>query len=288
MLKEEKLDTFLDAFLGSSKCGAVDTDFFEEAEAAECGEEDTWELKPAAVVKRENRKLSKRTRAALFLIVFLIPLTMWVGINYFGDRKYLAVSLFIALFSMLPFFMIFEDRKPQARELVIIAVQAAIAVAGRAVLFMLPSCKPVAAVTIITAVSFGPESGFLVGSISMLVSNMLFGQGPWTPWQMFAMGIIGFLCGILSRKGVLKVSRKSLCLFGFLAVVFIYGGIMNPASLVMMSYDISWHNLLAIYISGLPVDLTHAGATVLFLYFGSKPMIEKLERIKVKYGLVEP
>ena len=62
---------------------------------------------------------------------------------------------------------------------------------------------------------------------------------------------------------------------------------MNPASLVMMSYAITPKNLLAIYMSGLPVDLVHATATVIFLWLASRPMIEKLERIKVKYGLIE-
>ena len=109
-------------------------------------------------------------------------------------------------------------------------------VAGRAAFFMVPSFKPVVAVTIISAVCFGAESGFLVGALSMLSSNMLFGQGPWTPWQMFAAGIIGFLAGILFQKGWLKARKISLCIYGFLATVFIYGGIMNPASLVMTSY----------------------------------------------------
>ena len=92
--------------------------------------------------------------------------------------------------------------------------------------------------------------------------------------------------GILFQKGWLKARKISLCIYGFLATVFIYGGIMNPASLVMTSYAITKRNLLAIYMSGLPVDLVHASATVIFLWIASKPMIEKLERIKVKYGMM--
>ncbi|MBC8628897.1 ECF transporter S component [Blautia stercoris] len=222
----------------------------------------------------------------MFLILILIPVTIWIGITLFDDRKYFVISLAIAVYCMLPFFLIFEGRKPQARELLTIAVLVAIAVAGRAAFFMVPSFKPVVAVTIISAVCFGAESGFLVGALSMLSSNMLFGQGPWTPWQMFAAGIIGFLAGILFQKGWLKARKISLCIYGFLATVFIYGGIMNPASLVMTSYAITKRNLLAIYMSGLPVDLVHASATVIFLWIASKPMIEKLERIKVKYGMM--
>lgn len=286
MLKEEKLNVFLDAFLdGKKPVQETDLDFWDEKSEPE--KNDFWEAQDVLTAPKHKGKLSKRTIASMFLILILIPVTIWIGITLFDDRKYFVISLAIAVYCMLPFFLIFEGRKPQARELLTIAVLVAIAVAGRAAFFMVPSFKPVVAVTIISAVCFGAESGFLVGALSMLSSNMLFGQGPWTPWQMFAAGIIGFLAGILFQKGWLKARKISLCIYGFLATVFIYGGIMNPASLVMTSYAITKRNLLAIYMSGLPVDLVHASATVIFLWIASKPMIEKLERIKVKYGMIE-
>lgn len=286
MLKEEKLDVFLDVFLdGKKPAQETDLDFWDEKSEPE--KNDFWEAQDVLTAPKHKGKLSKRTIASMFLILILIPVTIWIGITLLDDRKYFVISLAIAVYCMLPFFLIFEGRKPQARELLTIAVLVAIAVAGRAAFFMVPSFKPVVAVTIISAVCFGAESGFLVGALSMLSSNMLFGQGPWTPWQMFAAGIIGFLAGILFQKGWLKARKISLCIYGFLATVFIYGGIMNPASLVMTSYAITKRNLLAIYMSGLPVDLVHASATVIFLWIASKPMIEKLERIKVKYGIIE-
>lgn len=286
MLKEEKLDVFLNAFLdGKKPAQETDLDFWDEKSEPE--KNDFWEAQDVLTAPKHKGKLSKRTIASMFLILILIPVTIWIGITLFDDRKYFVISLAIAVYCMLPFFLIFEGRKPQARELLTIAVLVAIAIAGRAAFFMVPSFKPVVAVTIISAVCFGAESGFLVGALSMLSSNMLFGQGPWTPWQMFAAGIIGFLAGILFQKGWLKARKISLCIYGFLATVFIYGGIMNPASLVMTSYAITKRNLLAIYMSGLPVDLVHASATVIFLWVASKPMIEKLERIKVKYGMIE-
>ena len=286
MLKEEKLDVFLDAFLDGNKPEQeTDLDFWDEKSEPE--KNDFWEAQDVLTAPKHKGKLSKRTIASMFLILILIPVTIWIGITLFDDRKYFVISLAIAVYCMLPFFLIFEGRKPQARELLTIAVLVAIAVSGRAAFFIVPSFKPVVAVTIISAVCFGAESGFLVGALSMLSSNMLFGQGPWTPWQMFAAGIIGFLAGILFQKGWLKARKISLCIYGFLATVFIYGGIMNPASLVMTSYAITKRNLLAIYMSGLPVDLVHASATVICLWIASKPMIEKLERIKVKYGMIE-
>ena len=237
--------------------------------------------------QREKRKLSRRTLFATALILLLIPLTLYVGVFYLDNKKYHFISLLVLLECMLPFFLIFEGRKPQARELVIIAVLCAIGIAGRAALFMLPQFKPVMAVTIIAGVAFGGETGFLVGAMTMLASNIFFGQGPLTPWQMFAMGIIGFLAGVLFRKGWLRRNRGALGIFGALAAILIYGGIMNPASALTWVGELNGKILLTYYITGLPFDCIQAAATWLFLFLGAEPMLEKLDRIKVKYGLVE-
>ena len=188
---------------------------------------------------------------------------------------------------MLPFFIVFEGRKPQARELVIIAVLCALGVAGRAAFFMLPQFKPVLAITVIAGVALGAESGFLVGSMTMLISNIMFAQGPWTPWQMFAMGIAGFLSGVLYRRGRLSRSRVSLCVFGALCAVIVYGGIVNPAAALIWSHTLNWETVLAYYITGFPMDCVHAAATWIILWFIAEPMLEKLDRIKSKYGLME-
>lgn len=235
----------------------------------------------------ENRKLSKRTAVAAFMILLAIPLTIFIGSMYLGDRKYYFIALLIILETMLPFVLIFEARKPQARELIIIAVLCAIGVVGRAAFFMLPAFKFVVAIVILAGVAFGGETGFLVGALTMMTSNIMFGQGPWTPWQMFAMGIIGFLAGVLFRKGFLRRNRLSLSIFGALAAILIYGGLMNPSQVIMYQSNPTWQMFLAAYISGFPFDLVHAFATAIFLWIFSQPMLEKLDRIKVKYGLVQ-
>ena len=235
-----------------------------------------------------KRKLSRRTVAAAVLIVFCIPITIFVGVVYLGNSYYGIISIAVLLECMLPFFLVFEGRKPKPRELVVIAVLCAIGVAGRGAFFMLPQFKPVLALTIIAGVAFGGEAGFLVGAVTMLVSNMIFSQGPWTPWQMFSMGTIGFLSGVLFRKGLLRRTRISLAAFGAFSAVVIYGGIMNSAAAVMYnSASLNFEMLLAYYISGFPMDLVHAAATVIFIMLAAEPMLEKMDRIKVKYGLVE-
>ena len=123
--------------------------------------------------------------------------------------------------------------------------------------------------------------------MTMFCSNVLFGQGPWTPWQMFAMGVMGLLAGILFRKGLLHRGRFSLCVYGGLTTFLIYGGIMNPASVLMYQSNVNLNMILSAYITGVPADAVHALATVMFLWFLSESMLEKLDRVKVKYGLLE-
>lgn len=264
-------------------------------------EDDIFEVDTDQYLSTKRRKLSVRTKVSLFLLIVMIPLTLFLGLKVldgdgiaaaefmdriFGSRKYYFISLVIVIYSIIPFFMVFEGRKPQAREMIVLATLAGIATAGRGAFFMIPHFKPMVAIVIITGISFGAESGFLVGAVTMLVSNMLFGQGPWTPWQMLALGMIGFISGVLHRVGMLPAKRLTLCIYGFLMTVFVYGGIMNPASVVMSVYEVTWQSLLAAYISGLPVDLVHAASTFLFLWVGAKPLIEKLQRMKMKYGLL--
>ena len=238
-------------------------------------------------VPKSDRKLSKRTLMATVLILLLIPLTIYIGVFFLGDRKYYFICLLIIIETIIPFCMVFESRKPKARELIVISVLCGIAVAGRAAFFMLPQFKAAVAIIIIAGVCFGGETGFLVGTVTGFVSNFFFGQGPWTPWQMFALGIIGFVAGIVYKKGFLRKTKASLCIFGFIAALVIYGGIMNPASVIMYQANPSKEMIALAYIMGVPFDVIHGLATAFFLWFVSEPMIDKLERIKVKYGLVE-
>lgn len=230
------------------------------------------------------KKTNKRTLWAVLLILLLIPITIFSGTFVFGSRRYYITSMLVILETMIPFYMMFESRKPKARELVVISVLCAIGVAGRAAFFMLPQFKPVIALVIIAGVCFGGETGFLVGAIIGFVSNFFLGQGPWTPWQMFAFGIIGFITEVLFKNGLLKKSRTALCIFGFLSTLIIYGGIMNPASILMYQHHITWEMILTSYVVAIPLDLIHSFSTIFFLWFISEPMIAKIERIKVKYG----
>lgn len=227
---------------------------------------------------------TKRLKVAAFFIVILIPAILIGGVML-GDRNYAITSFIIVILAMLPFFFMFENRRPQARELVPIAVMAAIGAIGRLAFTALPQFKPIVAIVIITALSFGPEAGFLTGAVSMLVSNFFFGQGPWTPWQMFCCGIIGFIAGLLRKKGMLK-GKVSICVFGFLSG-YIYGMIVDVWTVAEFASPLTFQSVLAIYISGFAFNTILAVATAIFLLFLEKPMTKKLDRIKIKFGLEE-
>ena len=214
MLDESQLDEFLDEFFGEEKPASdaarlknsgKQNPFHRKEVPSEELEEYTLPSDGMIIRQMERQgKVSRRTWFAFAVMLIVVPILLFFSVKIWGGRKYLLCSLIVVMAAMLPFFMMFEGRKPKAREIMVISVLAAIGVAGRAAFFMVPSFKPVAAIVILTGISFGGEAGFLVGSLTMLISNMFMGQGPWTPWQMFAFGMIGFLAGILYQKGIFK------------------------------------------------------------------------------------
>lgn len=231
----------------------------------------------------KNRSLTAKI-SSVFILLILIPLTAYLGLHFLEARRYFFISTVIIVEVMIPFIAAFEKRKPRARELIVISVLCAIAIAGRTAFSMLPQFKPVLAIVIISGAALGPECGALVGALTMFISNMLFSQGIWTPWQMFAAGSVGFISGIIFYYHKTK-SRYSLPIFGVFAAILIYGGIMNPATVLMYQENITFSMILASYTTGFPMDVIHAFATFLFLWFLSRPMIGKINRIKLKYGL---
>lgn len=196
------------------------------------------------------------------------------------------ISLLIIFYIIFLFFASFENRRPEAREIVIIAVMSAISVAGRSAFFFIPQFKPVIAIVIITGVCFGAEAGFLTGAVSGFVSNFFFGQGPWTPWQMLGFGLAGFFAGIIFKPGGLKKTRFNLCAYGAFATLILYGGLVNFSTVIFTGAEMTLSSVVSIYAAGVAFDMIHVAATVVFLFLIADAMTEKLERIKIKYGFM--
>ena len=226
--------------------------------------------------------MKKSHIATLTVFFVLIPLTLIVGSRLSG-RAFYVTSTLVIVELLIPFFLAFEGRRPQAREL---AVMCALAVAGR-VAIPIPSFKAIFGIIMIAGIAFGPESGFLVGAISALASNFFYSQGPYTPWQMMAYGAGGMLAGFVFAEGRLPRKPVVMGIFGFLAVAFFVGPLLDTCSVFLVMSRISLKGAMAFYISGFPVNLRQAVATAIVLLVLGKPLLEKLDRIKTKYGILD-
>ena len=212
----------------------------------------------------------------------LIPGVVILGAVVFDEKRYAWVSLAVAVLAIVLFCAGFEKKTVGTRRLVIIAVMTAMSVVGRLIFALVPGFKPITAIVVITAVWLGGESGFLVGALSALISNFTFGQGPWTPFQMLAWGMIGLLAGFLSKP--LRRSRAALALYGVFAGVA-YSFIMDVWTVLWYQGGFSLPMYLAALGTAVPYTVSYAVSNVIFLLLLGRPFGEKLERVKLKYGV---
>lgn len=242
-----------------------------------------------------TRKTNWRFWLSLAIMALLVPLAV-VLFTRLKQSFYLS-GLTIIVLTIAAFFLHFESRKPQARELVLLAVLCALAVASRAAFGFVPHFKPMLAIVMLTGIAFGPEAGFLCGAISGFASNFIFGQGPWTPWQMFAYGIGGMLAGLFALCGILKKSPRAwrdggwrdilgLTVFGFLCILLVVGPLLDTSTFFMAGFSAS--SPLAVYLAGVPVNCVHGSAVALTMLLFGKPLLDRLRRIQIKYGMMEP
>ena len=229
--------------------------------------------------------MKKSNIATLVVFLLLIPLTLFLGSQLSGRSYYITGTLIIVEL-MIPFFMAFEGRKPQARELVVIAVMCALAIAGRVVI-PLPNFKAIFAIIMLAGIAFGPEAGFMVGAVSAFVSNFFYGQGPFTPWQMFAYGAGGMLAGFLFRERWLPRKNWVMAVFGFLAVLLWVGPLLDSSHLFLMLSSVSWKAIITVLTSGFFVNVTQAISTAAVMLLLGNAILEKLDRVKQKYGMME-
>lgn len=256
---------------------------------------------------KEPKKTPKRKpnikKAVLLCVAFVaIPALILLGVVAFNDRMYLWISICIAVLACLPFFISFELRGGFGKKsgtapecaaseaqsgrgttrLIILASMTALSVLGRVIFAPLPFFKPVTAIVVITGMYLGAESGFLCGALSAILSNIMFGQGPWTPFQMFTWGIIGLFAGLMA--GILKRNRIILSVFGVLAGV-LFSFTMDIWTVLWWDGKFSFSRYLTALASAAGVTAVYAVSNVIFLWLLARPLGSKLERIIVKYGI---
>lgn len=224
-------------------------------------------------------------KAFLYITVALSLAFVVLWQFLFADSvNYYIVSVVILIASMLPFFVSYEQKKVTARDITLTATLIALAVVSRAAFYLVPQVKPIAAVVIVSAVCLGAHKGYIVGAFSAFVSNFIFGQGMWTPFQMVALGTVGLLAGLIFRW--LKVNRYTLSIVGFVLATVVYGAIVDMST-VLSAYgnNVTLKGALSIYASGAVFSLVFGGATAVFLFLFGMPFITKIERISKKYGM---
>lgn len=228
--------------------------------------------------------MSKRKLVSIIVLCLLIPALVIVSWFSAKGKQYYIVSVIIILAALFPFFLSLERKRLQVRELVILASIVAISVASRGALFFLPQVKPMAAILIISAMAFGSEFGFVSGALSVLLSNFIYGQGMWTPFQMIGMGLTVFLSSFLVRTFKIKNRFVTAVISGILCF-FVYGIIVDLSSVFMMVATFNLQSILSIYASGVPFNLIHAITTAVVIALVQPEITEKLERLKIKYGV---
>lgn len=310
----------------------------------------------------------KRRIITMLILAAVLPALLFLFFYFFQNRYYLLFSLFILFLLTGACVANFERRHPRAREIVMIAVLTSLTVASNEICAHTVPLHAGTALVVLSGIGLGPEAGFLIGALSRFLCNFFDGQGPWTPWQMFAWGLIGYLAGLLFNTierrskmekqtlaerlalqksdtfrvlagpvvciivfwvvayvvflfahepgenffgwrvyafgiagmvagGIFQRRRLSadtitITVFTFISVLLLYGGIMNFAAMLMnASFDtgvvaVSADALKTLYITGLPYDAAHAGGAALCVFLFGDAILQRLQRIRIKFGMV--
>lgn len=223
-----------------------------------------------------------RSFLSKILPFLVIPAVVISGAFVFRDKSYSYVIIAVVVLTIVLFVSGFEKRKIGTRRLVLTAAFVALASIGRVICSPLPGVNPVTAITIFAAIYMGSETGFMVGAFSALISNMFAGMGVWTPFQMFAWGLIGTFAGLFSKQ--LINNKIKLCVYAFFSGIF-YSLIMDIWTVIWAYNSFNLSAYLAAITTAVPYTAVYAISNCVFVYLLAKPFSEKLGRIKIKYGI---
>ena len=212
----------------------------------------------------------------------LLPVAMAIA-AVAGIDQVALIGLVASVASLLLFFLSYEWSRPGLRDTMPVVVMAALAAAGRILFAPIPDVKPVSAIAIVAGATFGRKAGFMTGALAALVSNFFFGQGAWTPWQMYAWGLVGWLAGVLASAGAFE--RPAVVYAYGLGSGLLYGLVVNLWSILGFFRPQTLLEAAGVFAAAIPLDLVHGVATLGFLLLIWKPWGRKLKRLKMAYGL---
>lgn len=234
---------------------------------------------------------SRRARvlAALELpLLVAVPVVM-IACVAAGIRQSAFLLLVVVGLVLVLFFAGYEASRPALRQIMPTLVLAALAAAGRVLFAAVPDFKPVSAIAIIAGAVLGRRAGFMVGALAALSSNFFFGQGMWTPWQMYGWGLVGYVGGALADAGAFRtrdgrVRRGALVAYGALSAA-IFGAVVNAYDVIGFVQPLTWAGAVARVAAALPFDIMHGCATMVFLALLYAPWTRRIERVVRRYGL---
>lgn len=200
-----------------------------------------------------------------------------------GIRATAALTLLAVMLALTLMLGEIELSRPALRQILPAVVCAAVAAAGRVLFAAFPDIKPVTAICIVAGAVLGKQAGFATGALAAFASNFFFGQGLWTPWQMYAWGSVGYISALLAERGLLATKPRVL-VWGFLSAL-VFGAIMNVMHIIGYVQPFTWQGALAALAASLPLDCLHGAATVGFLVLIWDSWCRQLRRVFAKYAL---
>lgn len=229
-----------------------------------------------------------RSAAFDLLLILAVPAIMLLLFAMGLQQSALALLASVGTVLVL-FFANYEHSRPALRQIMPTLVLAALAAAGRILFAPVPDFKPVSAIAIIAGATLGCRAGFLVGALAALTSNFFFGQGMWTPWQMYAWGLVGYLGGVMARTGAFvrpdgAPRRFALAAAGLFSG-FLYGAVINAYDVLAFVKPLTWEGAALRVAASLPFDAMHGVATAVFLLVLYIPWTRRIDRVVHKFDL---
>ena len=190
-------------------------------------------------------------------------------------------SFLILGFVLLAGFAWYERSRPPSQVVALVAALAALAIVGRIAFAAFPNVKPTTDIVIFAGYALGGAPGFAVGALAALVSNIWFGQGPWTPWQMAGWGLCGLL-GAAYALGFRNAGRFGLAaVCGFAGIA--YGALLNFSLMATYGGELSWVHFVALETNAIPFDVAHALGNVVFALIAGPAMVRMLARFRERF-----
>ncbi len=222
----------------------------------------------------------------LFFLFLTLVLIVFMGLVSVLYPSFLGItSVVIILLALLAIMILYEKKEEKSKEIAVIAILGTFSAVARVPFAAIPNVQPCTFIILVSGYAFGPFAGFMIGAETALLSNFFLGQGPWTPWQMFAWGIIGII-GWVFRKIMYRKKHEFLTflIVGLLSG-YLYGIIMNVWYWLAFVYPLTWQSFLMVEATSVWFDTLHALGNAIFIDLFAIDFIKLLERYRIRYGL---